>query len=70
MDPCVLFFVAIGDAGGKTIYRLQAEVVPKILPELMNGSDRDRAKRALDAMLKMTKLDVAKIREAADGVPA
>ena len=46
------------------------QVVPKILPELMNGSDRDRAKRALDAMLKMTKLDVAKIREAADGVPA
>ena len=46
------------------------QVVPKILPELMNGSDRDRAKRALDAMLKMTKLDVAKIREAADGAPA
>ena len=46
------------------------QVVPKILPELMNGPDRARAKRALDAMLKMTKLDVAKIREAADGVPA
>jgi len=46
------------------------QVVPKILPELMNGPDRARAKRALDAMLKMTKLDVAKIREAADAVPA
>jgi predicted 3-demethylubiquinone-9 3-methyltransferase (glyoxalase superfamily) len=46
------------------------QVVPKILPELMNGPDRVRAKRALEAMLKMTKLDVAKIREAADGVPA
>ena len=46
------------------------QVVPKILPELMNGPDRERAKRALEAMLKMTKLDVAKIREAADGVPA
>ena len=46
------------------------QVVPKILPELMNGTDRERAKRALEAMLKMTKLDVAKIREAADGVPA
>jgi predicted 3-demethylubiquinone-9 3-methyltransferase (glyoxalase superfamily) len=46
------------------------QVVPKILPELLNGQDRERAKRALDAMLKMRKLDVAKIREAAEGVPA
>ena len=46
------------------------QVVPKILPELMNGPDRDRAKRAMDAMLRMTKLDVEKIREAADGIPA
>ena len=46
------------------------QVVPKILPELMNGPDRQRAKRALDAMLTMTKLDVAKIREAADGLHA
>ena len=46
------------------------QVVPKVLPELMNGPDRNRAKRAMDAMLKMTKLDVEKIREAADGIPA
>jgi predicted 3-demethylubiquinone-9 3-methyltransferase (glyoxalase superfamily) len=46
------------------------QVVPKVLPELMNGPDRARAKRALEAMLKMTKLDVATIREAADGIPA
>jgi predicted 3-demethylubiquinone-9 3-methyltransferase (glyoxalase superfamily) len=46
------------------------QVVPKVLPELINGPDRDRAKRALEAMLTMTKLDVAKIQEAADGIPA
>jgi predicted 3-demethylubiquinone-9 3-methyltransferase (glyoxalase superfamily) len=46
------------------------QVVPKVLPELMNGPDRARAKRALDAMLTMTKIDVAKIVEAADAVPA
>ena len=46
------------------------QVVPKVLPELMNGPDRDRAKRAMEAMLKMTKLDVEKLREASEGVPA
>jgi predicted 3-demethylubiquinone-9 3-methyltransferase (glyoxalase superfamily) len=46
------------------------QVVPKVLAEFMNGSDRHAAARALEAMLQMTKLDVAKLREAYDGVPA
>ena len=45
------------------------QVVPKMLPELLAPGSRG-AKRALDAMLKMTKLDVAKLREAYEGVPA
>jgi predicted 3-demethylubiquinone-9 3-methyltransferase (glyoxalase superfamily) len=40
------------------------------LPELLEGPDRDGARRAMEAMLKMSKLDVAKLREAYEGVPA
>jgi len=46
------------------------QVVPKVLPEYLRSDDRDAAKRALDAMLKMTKLDVAQLRHAYEGVPA
>ena len=46
------------------------QVVPKVLPEYLRAHDREAAKRALDAMLKMTKLDVATLREAYEGVPA
>ena len=46
------------------------QVVPKVLPEYLKSSDQRAAKRALDAMLQMTKLDVAKLREAYEGVPA
>ena len=37
---------------------------------MLEGSDREGAKRAMEAMLKMSKLDVAKLREAYEGVPA
>ncbi len=46
------------------------QVVPKGCPRLLDGPDRDGAKRAMEAMLEMTKIDVAKLREAYDGVPA
>ena len=46
------------------------QVVPKVLPEYLRGQDQAAAKRALDAMMQMTKLDVEKLREAYEGVPA
>ena len=46
------------------------QVVPKIMPELLNSPDRAGAARALEAMLGMTKLDVAQLRDAYEGVPA
>jgi predicted 3-demethylubiquinone-9 3-methyltransferase (glyoxalase superfamily) len=46
------------------------QVVPKQLTEYIEGPDREGAKRTMEAMLKMTKLDVAKLREAYEGVPA
>jgi predicted 3-demethylubiquinone-9 3-methyltransferase (glyoxalase superfamily) len=46
------------------------QIVPKILPELMNGPDREGAERVMKAMLGMAKLEVEQLREAYEGVPA
>jgi predicted 3-demethylubiquinone-9 3-methyltransferase (glyoxalase superfamily) len=46
------------------------QIIPRILPELLNGPDRAGAERAMQAMLTMTKLDVERLREAYEGVPA
>jgi predicted 3-demethylubiquinone-9 3-methyltransferase (glyoxalase superfamily) len=43
------------------------QVVPRQLPEVLKGSDPEGAARAMEAMLKMTKLDVAKLEEAYAG---
>ena len=46
------------------------QVVPRQLDEMLESSDREAAKRAMEAMLEMQKIDVAKLREAYEGVPA
>lgn len=43
------------------------QIVPKILGELLSSPDRARAGRAVQAMLKMKKLDIAALKKAADG---
>jgi predicted 3-demethylubiquinone-9 3-methyltransferase (glyoxalase superfamily) len=48
----------------KDRYGLSWQVIPKRLPQMLNSSDRAAAERALQAMLKMTKIDVEKLREA------
>ena len=45
------------------------QIVPKVLPEMLNGSDRAAAERAMQAMLGMSKLDIRKLQEAYEGVP-
>jgi predicted 3-demethylubiquinone-9 3-methyltransferase (glyoxalase superfamily) len=40
------------------------------MEELFNDPDPTRATRSMEAMLKMSKIDVAALRAAADGVPA
>jgi predicted 3-demethylubiquinone-9 3-methyltransferase (glyoxalase superfamily) len=42
-------------------------VTPKVLMDLSSGSDPAKAKRAMEAMMKMTKLDIAEIEAAAAG---
>ena len=53
----------------KDRYGVSWQVIPRRLPELVNGPDPQGAARAMQAMLQMTKIDVAKIEEAYEGVP-
>jgi predicted 3-demethylubiquinone-9 3-methyltransferase (glyoxalase superfamily) len=54
----------------KDRFGLSWQVVPRQLNEMFESPDREAAKRAMEAMLKMQKLDVVKLREAFEGVPA
>ncbi|BDS06198.1 VOC family protein [Oceaniferula spumae] len=42
------------------------QIVPVRMIELLNDPDRERAKRAQEAMMKMVKLDIATLEAAAD----
>ena len=48
------------------------QIVPKRMAQLLDGDDRDGARRAMEAMLKMVKLDIAELEAAYEGraVPA
>ena len=46
------------------------QVVPDGMDEVFGDADPERAQRAMQAMLQMTKLDLAALRAAAAGVPA
>ena len=51
-------------------YGLSWQVVPTGMDELFADPDPERARRAMEAMLKMSKLDIAVLQSAADGVAA
>ena len=54
----------------KDRFGLSWQVVPAGMEELFNDPDPERAKRAMEALQQMRKLDIAALRSAADGVPA
>jgi predicted 3-demethylubiquinone-9 3-methyltransferase (glyoxalase superfamily) len=49
-------------------YGLSWQVVPTGMDAVFSDPDQERARRAMDAMLKMRKIDVAELRRATDGV--
>ena len=53
----------------KDKYGLSWQVTPAGMDELFADPDKDRAKRAMEAMLAMRKIEIAALRSAADGVP-
>ena len=52
----------------KDRFGLSWQVVPEGMVELFMSEDREAAARAMSAMMKMSKLDIAAVREAFDGV--
>jgi predicted 3-demethylubiquinone-9 3-methyltransferase (glyoxalase superfamily) len=54
----------------KDRYGLSWQVVPTGMEEVFSDPDPERARRAMEAMLGMSKLDIAALRRAADGVAA
>jgi predicted 3-demethylubiquinone-9 3-methyltransferase (glyoxalase superfamily) len=62
-------------AGGETSqggwlkdkYGLSWQVIPRVLGEMLQDPDRERANRVMQAMLQMTKIDIAKLKEAYEG---
>lgn len=67
---------ALLDGGGSPVqcgwltdrYGLSWQVTPAVLPRLFAGSDRAGAKRAMQAMMEMVKLDGDALQRAYDGV--
>jgi predicted 3-demethylubiquinone-9 3-methyltransferase (glyoxalase superfamily) len=51
----------------KDKYGLSWQVTPPILPKMLTDKDPKKAKRAMDAMMKMRKLDIRKLKEAYHG---
>jgi predicted 3-demethylubiquinone-9 3-methyltransferase (glyoxalase superfamily) len=51
----------------KDRYGVSWQIVPMIMPQLSGGPDGEGAKRAMQAMLGMKKLDIAALRRAYEG---
>lgn len=73
------YWERLGSAGGgedgqcgwlKDRYGVSWQVVPVGMYEVLTDPDPERARRAMAAMLSMSKLDVDALRRAADGVAA
>ena len=51
----------------KDRFGLSWQIVPQALYALIGSSDREAARRAMDAMLTMQKIDIAALQAAYDG---
>jgi predicted 3-demethylubiquinone-9 3-methyltransferase (glyoxalase superfamily) len=51
-------------------YGVSWQIVPSVLPKLLGGPDAAGARRAMQAMLGMNKLDIAELRRAYEGQSA
>jgi predicted 3-demethylubiquinone-9 3-methyltransferase (glyoxalase superfamily) len=54
----------------KDKYGLSWQVVPTRMVEMLNDPDREKSERAMEAMLKMKKLDIAELDRAFEGETA
>ncbi len=58
---------AIACSWCKDKFGLSWQIVPRVLMEAINGPDTAAAKRAMEAMMQMVKIDIAKIEAARRG---
>ena len=54
----------------KDRFGLSWQVIPRQLMDYLSDPDAEKAGRAMNAMLQMTKIDIAELERARDGVPA
>jgi predicted 3-demethylubiquinone-9 3-methyltransferase (glyoxalase superfamily) len=50
----------------KDKYGLSWQIIPTLLPEMLGDRDPQKAKRVMEAMLKMKKIDIAELKRAYD----
>ena len=61
-------------AGGRPVqcgwlkdkFGLSWQVVPAVLPQLLKNTDPKKSQRVMQALMQMTKLDIARLQQAAD----
>ncbi|MBL8013759.1 MAG: VOC family protein, partial [Candidatus Omnitrophica bacterium] len=58
---------AIACSWCKDKFGLRWQIVPRLLMEAMNDPDTAAAKRVMEAMIQMVKIDIAKIKAARQG---
>ena len=76
-DEIDMFWSKLGEGGDpnaqvcgwlKDRFGVSWQIVPRILDELVMSEDKDKANRVMAAMLQMTKMDIAGLLRAAEGV--
>jgi predicted 3-demethylubiquinone-9 3-methyltransferase (glyoxalase superfamily) len=50
----------------KDKFGLSWQIIPSVLGEMLHDENREKANRAMQAMLQMTKIDIAKLKQAYD----
>lgn len=72
-----LWFRLLGDGGQESQcgwiadrYGVNWQIVPKVLPDLLNAPDREGANRAFQAVMGMRRIDIAAMERAFAGVTA
>jgi predicted 3-demethylubiquinone-9 3-methyltransferase (glyoxalase superfamily) len=51
----------------KDKYGLSWQIIPTVLGRMLGDQDPDKAKRVMNAMLQMGKIDIARLQQASDG---